>query len=274
MPTPNAAPVGDLTDAVARAQRGDRQALEAVLVGIAPLTHRFALRMCRNAHDADDVLQDTLLSVAKHLDAFEGRASLASWVFAIARSACTRRRRGLKNQPPVSDAHLTEAHDAAPSPEARVADHELATVLSDALDGLSDEHREVILLRDVEGLTAPETASVLGISVDAVKSRLHRAREALRAALRPALEPRLERAAGGCPDVVALWSKKLEGDLSQVDCSEMEKHIETCAACGVACDALKRALVACQRIRSEEVPPTIQARVKAALRAWTAEARG
>ena len=71
--------------------------------------------------------------------------------------------------------------------------------------------------------------------------------------------------------VLSVWSKKLEGDLSQHDCSTMEAHIVGCPACGAACDALKRALGACQRVRTDEVPPEIQARVKAAVRAWTAQ---
>lgn len=264
-------PNGDLNELLSRAQSGDRQALEALLATVAPSIHRFGVRMCRNVHDAEDVLQDTLLSVANHLADFEGRSSFSSWVFALTRSACVRKRRGLKNQAPVSDAGLSETQDSAPSPETRAADHELAAALSSMLDGLSDDHREVILLRDVEGLSAPEAANVLGISVDALKSRLHRAREALRTALRPLLEPQLERAASGCPDVVALWSKKLEGDLSQGDCSAMEKHLEGCPSCGAACDALKKALLACQRIRTKEVPEEIQVRVKSAVRAWAAQ---
>jgi RNA polymerase sigma-70 factor (ECF subfamily) len=264
------APSSDIGELVARARKGDRGALEAVLGTVAPAVHRFSLRMCKNAHDADDVLQDTLISVANHLGEFEGRSSLSSWVFALTRSACARRRRGLKNRPPVSDEGMADTPDIAPTPEAQAADHELASALSSALDTLSDEHREVILLRDVEGLSAPEAASSLGISVDALKSRLHRAREALRLALRPMLEPAAAQAPSGCPDVVALWSKKLEGDLSQGDCSAMEKHLETCPACGAACDALRRALLACQHVRTEAVPPEIQARVKAAVSAWTA----
>jgi len=264
-PTPN-----DLSELVERARRGDREALEGVLAAMAPSVHRFGLRMCRNAHDAEDVLQDTLISIASHIGEFEGRSSLSSWVFALTRSACTRKRRGLKNRPPVSDEGVAETPDHAPSPEARAADHELASALSSALDGLSDDHREVILLRDIEGLSAPEAASSLGIGVDALKSRLHRAREALRMALRPFLEP-ASAPVPGCPDVGSLWSRKLEGDLSQGDCSVMEKHLETCPTCAAACDALKRALLACQRVRTEEVPPEIQARVKAAVRAWAAQ---
>ncbi len=261
---------GHLTETITRARAGDREALEAVLVSVAPSIHRFGLRMCKNVRDAEDVLQDTLLSVANHLGDFEGRSSLTSWVFALTRSECTRRRRGLKNQPWVSDEYLAETHDPAPSPEARAADQELAAALSSALDGLEDSYREVILLRDIEGLSAPEAAEVLGISVDALKSRLHRAREAMRSALRPLLES--ERAEpSGCPDVVALWSKKLEGDLSQGDCSAMEEHLAVCSTCGAACLALKQALVACQNIRTQQVPSAVQARVKAAVRAWASQ---
>ena len=261
----------DLNELVARARSGDREALEGVLAAIAPSVHRFGLRMCKNVHDAEDVLQDTLINIATHLGEFEGRSSLSSWVFALTRSACTRKRRGLKNRPPVSDEQIAETPDQAPTPEARAADQELASALSSALDGLSDDHREVILLRDIEGLSAPEASSALGISVDALKSRLHRAREALRTALRPLLEPTSASVPSGCPDVALLWSRKLEGDLSQGDCSAMQKHLATCPACGAACDALKRALLACQRVRTEEVPPEIQARVRAAVRAWSAQ---
>jgi RNA polymerase sigma-70 factor, ECF subfamily len=260
------AQLGELVD---RARQGDREALEALLGAIAPSVHRFGLRMCKNPHDAEDVLQDTLLNVANHLGEFGGRSSLSSWVFAITRSACARKRRGLKNRPPVDDHPLTETPDASPSPETRVSDQQLALALTAALDGLSDEYREVILLRDIEGLSAPEAAASLEISVDALKSRLHRARDRLRVALRPVLEPVRQQQPAGCPDVMALWSQKLEGDLDPMDCTAMERHLVGCSTCGTAADALKQALQACQRVRTEPVPPAVQARVKAAVRAWT-----
>lgn len=246
---------------VERARNGDAEALEEVLSRVAPSIQRFGLRMCKNPTDADDVLQDTLLAIATHLPEFEGRSSLTSWVFTLVRSACTRRRRGAKNQPHL-DADAIERADMAPTPEESASDRELARALDRALASLSDEHREVILLRDVEGLDAKEAADAIGISVDALKSRLHRARAALRSALAPQERPR-----EGCPDIVAAWSKKLEGDLDAHDCAAMEKHIETCATCASACDALKNALLACRR-SSSVVRPEVQARVKAAVRAW------
>lgn len=256
------------SDLLVRAKGGDRQALESLLSTLAPSILRFGTRMCRGGHDAEDVLQDTLLTIANHLGEFKGESSLESWVFALTRSACARRTRGLKNKPPLSDEYLVSERDAAPSPEERAAERELSRVLHAALDGLSDEHREVIHLRDVEGLTAPEAAHALGISVDALKSRLHRAREALRVNLRPVLEPNIQ-SPPNCPDVVALWSKKLEGDLRQSDCERMENHLATCASCGAACSALKEALSACTRARSETVPPWVEDRVRRAVLAWT-----
>lgn len=264
---------GELGELIERARQGDREALEAVLAAVAPSVHRFGLRMCKNVHDAEDVLQDALLNIANHLGDFGGRSSLSSWVFAITRSACTRKRRGLKNRPPVDDQRLAEMPDAAPSPEAHASGQELVQALKAALDSLSDDHREVILLRDIEDLSAPETAESLGISVDAVKSRLHRARDALRAAMRPVLDPLRQQTRAGCPDVAALWSQKLEGDLSPMDCSAMEQHLTGCAACGVEADGLRQALLACQRVRTEPVPPAVRARVKAAVQAWSAAAR-
>lgn len=268
---PAAAPLSpaDESALLERVRAGDREALEALLARVAPSIYRFGLRMCRNVHDAEDVLQDALVEVAGHVQDFEGRSSLSSWVFAVTRSACARKRRGLKNQAfaSVSDDARPEEIDPAPSPEARTAERELGATLARALDALPDDYREVIALRDVEGLSAPEAAAALGISVDALKSRLHRAREALRTALRPVLEEAAAPAPAGCPDVSTLWSRKLEGELGTDDCSAMEAHLAGCPSCGAACDALKRALLACQHVGAEPVPPEVQDRVRAAVRA-------
>ncbi len=253
-----------------RARAGEQGALEQLLNRLAPSIYRFASRMCRNEADAEDVLQDALLSVASHLADYEGRSSLSSWAFALTRSACARRRRGLKNQPAAAD-DVSELSAEARSPEEAAEARELADSFARALDGLPSEYREALLLRDVEGLSTGEAADALGISIEALKSRLHRARAALRQALEPIATTEPVRV--GCPDVAALWSKKLEGDLSQHDCAQMEQHIQTCPACATACDALRRALGACQRAAtSAEVPPRVQARVKLALRAWAARA--
>lgn len=252
---------------IERARRGDAAAMEALLADVAPAVHRFGMRMCRNPADADDALQDALVSVATHLGEFEGRSSFTSWVFTLVRTACARRRRGMKNQPPVADDGLAERRDERASPEERASDAELAEALNRALDRLSEEHREVIQLRDIEGLTAPDTAAALGVSVDAVKSRLHRARAALREVLRPTLEPELAPAEGPCPDVLTWWSRRLEDEVSTRDCAAIEKHVAGCRRCSGACDALRRALGACQRTGASPLDAAVQARVRSAVRA-------
>ncbi len=256
-----------MSDLIEKAQAGDAVALEQLLAELAPSVERFGLRMCKNADDADDVLQDTLLAIAEHLPEFEGRSSLRSWAFALTRSACARRRRGLKNKPHVRD-DASDVADASASPEDRAAGRELAGALSRALDALPEEQREVILLRDVEDLTAPEAAAAIGISVDAVKSRLHRARSSLRTALAPVLERDAPTASPTCPEIALVWSQKLEGDLSQADCAVMEEHLKSCGACSAACDALRSALASCKTSARADVRPEVHARVKAAVAAW------
>lgn len=253
-----------------RAKSGDRAAMEVVLSEVAPTIQRFGARLCGRGGELDDVVQDTLLAVAKNLSRFEARASLSSWVFALTRSACSRRHRGLANaQTPETLDALVDAAAAEPSPEEAASRGELDRAVSRALEGLPVDYREVLVLRDVEGLTAPEAAEVLGIGVDALKSRLHRARAALRQALAPLLEGARDgslEGARGCPDVAHVFSKKLEGELEARDCAEMEAHLAGCPRCARACDALREAVGACARAKDGPVPPELEARVRERVR--------
>lgn len=165
-----------------RARRGDGEAMQALLTELSPSVRRFGQQLCRHEADAMDVMQDTLLAVASHLGDFEQRAALSSWVYALARSACNRRRRGLKNQAHLPESAVAERADSEATPEERLEAAEVGRSLGRALCGLPDAQREVIVLRDLMGLSASETAKRLGISVPALKSRLHRARAALREA--------------------------------------------------------------------------------------------
>jgi RNA polymerase sigma-70 factor, ECF subfamily len=140
---------------VARAQAGDRAALARLLEEVAPLVHRFGLRMCRHAADAEDVLQDTLLAVASHLGEFRGQASLSSWVFTLARTACARRRRGLKNQPHLPEDAARDAIAAEHDPAQTAEQRELSRAVDEALSTLSEEHREVLLSATWRGSLRP-----------------------------------------------------------------------------------------------------------------------
>jgi RNA polymerase sigma-70 factor (ECF subfamily) len=163
------------------AQRGDRAALETLLSRHRKTVFRYGLRYCASTEDAEDAVQETLWAAARAIGTFRRAAAITTWLFAIVRNKCHRMLRSHDH----ADADLADVLDQIPDP-ARSAEDEAATarirqILAEALARLEPNHREVILLRDVEGFTAPEAADRLGLTVQALKSRLHRAREQLRA---------------------------------------------------------------------------------------------
>ncbi|MCC6811671.1 MAG: sigma-70 family RNA polymerase sigma factor [Deltaproteobacteria bacterium] len=253
---------------IAAAQNGDRKALERLLQAEQRRIYAFGLRMCGNASDASDVLQETMLAVTRNIGTFRGDASLSTWLFQIARSFCIKNRRRRKGAPkrtePLDVAKEETLADDSPSPEQTTRRKELAAQLNEALATMAAPAREVLVLRDVEGLTAPEVARVLGISVEAVKSKLHRARASLQAALAPHLDRGPHTKGRDCPDILAMYSKQLEGELTSAMCAKMEKHVARCQRCSGACDALKRSLALCKT--QPVVPSDIQRTVRRSLR--------
>jgi RNA polymerase sigma-70 factor (ECF subfamily) len=253
---------------LASARRGDRAAIEALLSAQQPRLYRFGLKLCRDPEDAKEVLQDSLLAAARTLPAFQGESSLATWLYTIARSFCIKRRRRGKSQPapetPLEGDAAREASrlvDQRPLSDELYARRQLGQAVDRALEQLPPDYREVVLLRDVEGLTAPETAKVLGIKVQAVKSRLHRARAALRMQLAPALGEIEPARTDGCPDILALYSAHLEGEITADTCARMESHLAGCARCQRTCDSLKQVLSLCQ-LAPDDVPRDVQESVR------------
>jgi RNA polymerase sigma-70 factor (ECF subfamily) len=235
---------------------------------------RFGLKMCGDPEDAKDVLQETLLAASRGVQSFRGDAAFSTWLYTIARSFCLKQRRRSKFAPSddalVSDdgAHETRAiEDPAHTPEQAASQRELGTALEDAIGALNAPYRDVLLLRDVEGLSAPEVADVLGTSVDAVKSRLHRARLFVRQRLEPLIGTPPDPATTTCPDVLQTLSEHEEGDISAEVCADMERHLDGCPHCRGACETLKRTLALCRTAPAAEVPEDVQQAVRAALRA-------
>ncbi len=261
-----------------RARAGDRAALDSLLKHHQAQIYRFGMQMCRDPEDASDVLQDTLLAMARNVKDFRGASSVSTWLYSIARSFCIKKRRKSKFAPSSQaslDSDLPEqvAQLAAPtlSPDDALASKQVAHALDVAIGALEPMYREVLVLRDIEGLTAPEVAEVLEISVQAVKSRLHRARRAVRDYVAPLLGIGADPPPnpGSCPDVLSLYSQHLEGDISATLCAEMEQHLAACAACRGTCDSLKHTLALCRTTAPLlPVPDAVQAAVKVALRNW------
>lgn len=258
-----------------RARSGERDALEELLERHQSRLYRFGMKMCRDPEDAKDVLQDTMLSVARNVRDFRGGSSISTWLYTIARSFCIKKRRQSKFAPkggaaPLDGEAARIVDPSSPADEA-LASKQVEQALEEAIGALEPMYREVLLLRDVEGLTAPEVARVTGASVQAVKSRLHRARLAVRAHLAPLLGiPKdLPAAPGTCPDVLALFSSHLDAPLSADVCAEMERHVDACPRCKGACESLKRTLRLCRTSApAAPIPAAVQTSVKAALRSF------
>lgn len=282
----------DDTALLDRARSGDRAALETLLARHQRRVYRFGLKMCRDEEDAKDVLQETLLAVARTVKDFRGASSVSTWLYTIARSFCIKKRRRSKFAPEHEEsldarAPGTEARqvaDEARGPDESLAGRQIEAALEQAIGALDPMYREVLVLRDVEGLTAPEVGEVMGLTVEAVKSRLHRARVSVRAALAPLLGlpgeeghaaaappvPTAGSVSGGCPDIAELFSRHLEGEISARLCADMEKHLAACAGCRSRCDSLQRTLALCKAAPLPEVPAKVQADVRQALRNFVA----
>ncbi|HEX8796898.1 MAG TPA: sigma-70 family RNA polymerase sigma factor, partial [Polyangiaceae bacterium] len=248
-----------------------KESIGKLLESYAPTIHRFALRMCRDPEDARDVVQETMLAASRGLDGFRGESSLSTWLFTIARSFCIKARRLRTGEPErvlsLESEDVEPMRSGAAAPDEAAGERELGRALEAAIGALDPMYREVLVLRDAEGLTAPEVATVLGIGVDAVKSRLHRARTAVREKLAPLLHADAP-PSPGCPDVVPILSRYLEGEIAHTDCADMECHVAGCPRCRAQCDSLRRTLDLCRAsaTRAQQVPPEVQEQVRRALR--------
>ncbi len=155
----------------------------------------FGMRMCGEARDAEDLVQETFLNVFRYLEGFRYETRFKNWMFRIATTICIKKKRKPKHaperelsleefMPQEGDELPDEAPDWARAPLAQVLNEELARHLKAAIIDLPKNYRMVIALRDLEGFSTEETAQILDISPANVKVRLHRARLFLREKLK------------------------------------------------------------------------------------------
>jgi RNA polymerase sigma-70 factor (ECF subfamily) len=266
------APATDDTDLLARAQTGDRAAMDAWLRAYEASIYRFGLRMCGDEDSAREVLQRTMLAAFQQLPTFRGESKVSTWLYAIARSACSRLHRRTRSAP-LHDVPLDGegahdmADDHAPNPADRAETGELLGMLTRAIGNLPTSMREVVVLRDVEGLTAPDAAQALGIGERALKSRLHRGRALLRRQLVAELRERVH-APTGVAACGALKTQLL--DLTGVPtdttaCAAIEAHVSQCGTCGPRLGALRDATALCRNLRDGRIPKSVQRAVRAAI---------
>jgi RNA polymerase sigma-70 factor, ECF subfamily len=189
---------------VERLRAGDAAALEILMERFAPRVYRLAYGIIRNEADAEEVVQDVFLTLFRKIGGFEGRSALGTWIYRVATNAALIKRRGKRAELEVSledqlPRFLEDGHrdgdramllmDWSRGPEAECLSGERRDLVRRIIAGLPDAYRAVVLLKDMEELSNEEVAGILGESVAAVKSRLHRARMAIREQLTRALAP-------------------------------------------------------------------------------------
>lgn len=179
-------------DFIRRLKARDEAALESLMAQYETKIFGLALRMMGSREDAEEILQDVFLAVFQKIDGFRGDSRLSSWIYRIATNACLMK---LRKRSKVSEIPLEEELGPKMSEEGMIVEpvvdwsrlpdeefvrKELLERIDKAILELPSDYRSVFVLRDVEELSAEEAGQILGISVAALKSRLHRARLFLR----------------------------------------------------------------------------------------------
>jgi len=188
-------------DLIGALQAGNAEAYEGFVRAHVTRVKAVADRYLRNEEDANDVVQETFLSAFKAIQRFEGKSQLSTWLHRIAVNAALMKVRSLgrKGEEKGAEheldellpqfvgfgAHATSQRAFGELPEEGIMRQETQSFVRQCIDQLPQPYRIALLLRDIEGLENEELASHLGISVNAAKIRVHRARQALRTLLEP-----------------------------------------------------------------------------------------
>lgn len=163
---------------VAAARSGDIESLTALVSGAHPHVQRLARSLCATPEDAEDAAQEALIVLYRKIGTLRASGALVSWMFRIIRNECIRRAQlMMRSRPPRIEA------TAAPSAEDEVFERLEAARVAAAIAVLPTDQRQVLIMRDVQGLSGRMVADTLGLSTSAMKSRLHRARAAVQRTL-------------------------------------------------------------------------------------------
>lgn len=167
-----------------RAGRGDEDAFAQLVALHEKKVYNLALRICGNPEDAADAAQEAFLSAWKGLPNFRGEAGFATWLYRLTSNAaidCLRRSRRQRGEVSLdSEALRLDAVDGGPSPQEQAEGNELRQAVMEGMGQLSEDHRQALALRELQEMSYQEIAQVLKVDLGTVKSRIARARSALR----------------------------------------------------------------------------------------------
>lgn len=187
---------------VERVKRGDMRAFEMLVVKYQRRIERLIGRMVRDADLVQDIAQESFIRAYRALPQFRGESAFYTWLYRIAVNTAKKALMDRKRDPLVLESSMAVSEDGeetsrienelsdGATPEAMLASKEIAAAVNSAIDALSEELRQAITLREIEGLSYEEIAEVMNCPIGTVRSRIFRAREAIAAQLRPLLDTR------------------------------------------------------------------------------------
>lgn len=187
---------------VERVKRGDSRAFEMLVVKYQRRIERLIARMVRDTDLVQDIAQESFIRAYRALPGFRGESAFYTWLYRIAVNTAKKALMDMKRDPVVSESALQAGDDPdetsrventltdAETPDAVLASKEIAAAVNAAVDNLSEDLRQAVTLREIEGLSYEEIAEVMNCPIGTVRSRIFRAREAIAAKLRPLLDTR------------------------------------------------------------------------------------
>jgi RNA polymerase sigma-70 factor (ECF subfamily) len=198
------APIVDVdAPLVQRVQRGDQKAFEMLVVKYRRRIERLIARMVRDTDLVEDIAQETFIRAYKALPNFRGESAFYTWLYRIGVNTAKKAMMQLKRDPVITEAALYSAsededeglrldHEVSDgeTPESVLATRQIANTVNQAIEALSEDLRQAITLREIEGLSYEEIAEMMNCPIGTVRSRIFRAREAIAQRLRPLLDTR------------------------------------------------------------------------------------
>ncbi|MBC7699634.1 RNA polymerase sigma factor RpoE [Aquabacterium sp.] len=187
---------------VERVQRGDQRAFEMLVVKYQRRIQRLIARMVRDVDLVEDIAQETFIRAYRALPNFRGESAFYTWLYRIAVNTAKKALIGLRRDPLVTESSRAGAGDdddsdtsrveneltTGETPESLMASRQIANTVNAAIEALSEDLRQAITLREIEGLSYEEIAQVMGCPIGTVRSRIFRARDAIAQRLRPLLD--------------------------------------------------------------------------------------
>lgn len=268
-------------------QRKDPKSLEVALELLQKTVFSFSMKVCGQRQDAEDTMQEVLLKSVPNLPKFDSAKALMVWLYKVAKNRCLMSRRksifapkeDLSLEELMPDRHelqnLSGSSDA--TPETSLLRREDAKRLREAVQKLPPDYRLILVLHDMEELSAGDVTEITGLRPGTIRVRLHRARLFVRKELAKQDAHRMRRQTATpsgemhlsaqfrqrrCKEMFADLSNYLDDELDDSLCAELEKHMDGCEPCKAFLSSLEKSIQQCRTAPNESPDPRVAARLR------------